>query len=106
MYTNIDGFISEMLEMRDYALENKLDVVCITEPKLNKDIQINYKEQRYDVSRRERKGKVGGGVVLIMVCENLYREEAQYGDGPAEVLSLKIRSGREKRKIIVSYVPP
>ena len=43
---------------------------------------------------------------MMMVHENLYVEEVQYGEGLAEVLSIIIRtSSREKRNIIVAYVP-
>ena len=39
-----------------------------------------------------------------MVHENLY-VGVQYGDGPAEGLSITIRtSGREGKKIIVTYI--
>ena len=44
MHTNIDGSISGMFKVRDYILENGLNVVWITETKLNKDFQINFKK--------------------------------------------------------------
>ena len=42
-----------------------------------------------------------------MVRENIYIEEVQYGDGMAEALSITVKtSGRIRRRIVVSYVPP
>ena len=39
MYTNIDGLTSGILELRDYMMEKKPDVVCITETKLREEAQ-------------------------------------------------------------------
>lgn len=45
--------------------------------------------------------------MLIIVRQNLCVEEVHYGDGMAEVIGLTIGTGRkERRKIIVTYVPP
>ena len=42
-----------------------------------------------------------------MVKEDIAVEGAQYGDSLAEVNSITIRTnGRDRRKIIVTYVPP
>ncbi len=106
MYTNIDGLLSGMLELRDYLIEKKPDVVCVTETKLREEVQISFKDQGYNVWRRDRKGKAGGGV-LIIVRDNIYIEEIEYGENAAEIASITIRTnGRERRKIIVTYIPP
>ena len=42
-----------------------------------------------------------------MVHEDIFVEGVQYGDGMAEVIGIIIwANGRERRKIIVTYVPP
>ena len=106
MYTNIDILLSGLLELRDHLIEKKPDVVCITETKLREEIQISFKEQGYNVWRRDRKGKAGGGV-LIIVPDNIYIEEVQYGEDTAEIVSITIRTNeRERRRIILTYVPP
>ena len=66
VYTNIDGLISGALEMKDCVLSNEPDVVCITETKLKEEIQISFKEQGYNVWRRNRKGKAGKGVMILV----------------------------------------
>ena len=58
------------------------------------------------MEERDRKGKGGGGV-LIMVQEDIFVEEVQYGDGMAEVIGITIKTNeRERRKLITKYVPP
>ena len=106
MYTNIDGLLSGLLELRDYLIEKKPDVVCITETKLREEIKISFKEQGYNVWRRDRKGKAGGGV-LIIVRDDIYIEEVQHGEDLAEIISITIRTKwRERRRILLTYVPP
>lgn len=51
----VDRLLSGILEMRDYLLEKKPDVVCITGTKLREEVQMSFKEQEYTVWReRER----------------------------------------------------
>ncbi len=105
-YTNIDGLISSILEVRDYLREEKPDVMCMTETKLRQEILLNFEKEGYKLWRRDRKGKGGGGV-LILVREDIQVEDVQYGSDMAEVISITIRiGGGERRKIIVAYVPP
>ena len=97
-YTNIDGLLSSVLEVRDYLKESKPDVFCIAETKLKEEIQVNFADEGYKCWRRDRIGKGGGDMDV---------EDVQYGEDKAEVIGLTIRtSGREKRKIILTYVPP
>ena len=106
MYTNIDGILSSVLEVRDYLKENRPDVLCLTETKLKENVHLSFKEEGYNNWRRDRRGKGGGGV-LIIVREDIYVEEVQYGDGMEEVIGITIRtSGKARRRIILTYVPP
>ena len=95
-----------MLELRDYLKENQPDVFCITETKLKEEIQVNFEDEGYKCWRRDRRGKGGGGVI-VMVRDDMNVEDVQYGDDRAEVIGITIKtSKREKRKIITTYVPP
>ena len=40
-----------------------------------------------------------------MVQEDIFVEEVQYGDGMAEVIGIIRTNERERRKIVVTYVP-
>ena len=106
MYTNIDGLLSCILEVRDYLRERKPDVLCLTETKLRDEIHLCFKAEGYNMWRRDRKEKGGGGL-LVLTKEEIYVEEVQYGVGMTEVISIAIRMREgEMRRIILTYVPP
>ena len=106
MYTNIDGLLSGMLELRDYLREKKPDVICLTKTKLRKEIQLNFKKEGYHIWRRDREEKGGGGV-LIMTRDGINVEDVKRGGEKTEVISIKIRMMRgDKRRIILAYIPP
>ena len=105
MYTNIDGIISSLLELKDYIRNSKPDVVCLTETKLKEGLHLRSIEG-YNTWRKDRKGKSGGGV-LILVKDNILVEEVEFGDEIAEVICIVIKTkSKERRKIIVTYIPP
>ena len=82
-----------MLEINDYLNIHRPDVFCMVETTLKEEIYINLQQEGYKLWRRDRKGK-GGGRVLKMEQEDISVEGVKYGDG------------RERRKIVVTYVPP
>ena len=105
-YTNIDGLVSGLVEMRDYLRERKPDVVCLTETKLKEEIIIGFENEGYSTWRRDRKSKGGGGV-MILTSKDILVEKVEYGGGMAEILGVEIKiKGEETRKIIVVYIPP
>ena len=102
----MDGLPSITLEIKDYLSTQKPDVFCIAETKLREEIHLNFQKEGYKVWRRDKKRKGGGGV-LIMVQEDIFVEGVQYGDDMAKVIRITIQTnGRERRKVIVTYVPP
>ncbi len=102
MFTNIDGLVLSLLELKDYLKNNKPVVVCLTEIKLKEEIKLRFAKEGYSTQRRDRKG-MG---VMILVKEDIV-EEVEYGDGMAETLSVMIKIKKsEKRKVIVTYIPP
>lgn len=106
-YTNVDGLISSLVEFKDYLRTSKPDVVCITETKLKEEMKVQFVKEGYDTWRRDRKGKGGGGV-MILVKQNITVDKVEYGDGMAETISVVIKSteSKNKRKIVVTYIPP
>ena len=97
-FTNVDRLLSSMLEIKGHLNIHRPDVFCIAETKSKEEIHINF--QRGIKFGGDRKGKKGG--VLIIVQEDICIEGVQYGDGMADVIGIT----REKRKIVVMYVPP
>ncbi len=107
MYTNVDGLVLSLLELKDYLKNNKPDMVYLTEAILREEIKFRFAKERYSTQRRDRKRKEGKEGVIILVKENIVVEEVEFGDGMVETLSVVIKiKGSEKRKIIVTYIPP
>ena len=89
MYTNIDGIISRKLELIDYLKEKKPKIVCLTETKLCEEIQTNIEKDNYNIWRKDRKHKKGGGVML-MIKSKIKVKNVEYGKGKAELISAKL----------------
>ena len=102
-YTNIDGLISSLLEVEDYLKEKKRELLCLAETKLREEIQLSFKEEGYTIWRRDRVGKGGGGL-LVVVCEDVQMDNLQYGNGMVEVIGITVEI-KEKRKALLVYVP-
>ena len=101
----MDGLLSSILEIKDYLGSEKPDVFCMTETRLKEEINVKFQQERFKLWRRDRKG--GGEGVLVMVKEDTVVEAVQYGNGMAEVISITIQTNeRDRRKIIVTYMPP
>ena len=52
-YTNVDGLLSSMLEIKDYSSSKKSDVFCMTETKLKEEIYVHFQQERFKIWRRE-----------------------------------------------------
>ena len=104
MYTNIDGLLSSRLELQDYVMKEKPDIICLTETKLNEKITVNL-DNKYNTWRKDRQGKGGGGV-MIMIKKEIKVDKVWYGGSKAEVISIQIKDEGNEVVIMVTYVPP
>lgn len=106
-YTNIDGIISSKLELEDYLRKENPVMACIVETKLGGEVQVPAMDGgRYKVWRRDREGKRGGGV-MVLLREDIKAEKVEVGKGRAELLKVRISTGeRRTRSVAVAYVPP
>ena len=104
MYTNIDGILSSRLELQDYVMAEKPDIVCLTETKLNDKIKVNL-DNKFNIWRKDREGKGGGGV-MIMTRKEINVDKVWYGKSKAEVVSIQIKEEGKEVIIMVTYVPP
>jgi len=106
-YTNINGIVSALTELNDYLRERKPDILGLVETKLSDSVEIQgIGEGQYNMWKRNRKGKKGGGVMLL-IRKEVTVENVEEGEGMAEVLKVGIR--RKKggiRDFVVVYVPP
>ena len=44
-YTNVDGLISSMLEIKDYLRNQKPDVFCMAKTNLKEEIYVNFQQE-------------------------------------------------------------
>ena len=86
----------------------KPDIIAITETKLNKDIEdATIFSRGYEVTRRERVGRNGGGIALL-IREGLRSEEVSISvqSGFQEFLVRYIKTGTVGIIVAVIYNPP
>lgn len=107
MYSNINGVISGILELNDYLRDKNPDIVGLTETKLREGEDLmKVGEGKYNVWKRNRVGKMGGGVMLL-VKKDIKVDQVKEGMGKAEVLKIRAETNEgKKRHYIVVYVPP
>ena len=106
MYSNVDGLSSKIQELQQEIKINKPDIICITETKLEEEIldaTLNLKG--YQVWRRDRKGKKGGGV-MILSKGKLLAHEFTAETARAEMITIEIQLGGENILISTIYAPP
>ncbi len=109
LYSNVDGLISKKLELTDLLKSKKPEIVCLTETKLKDILDINLLGwSEYNIWRRDRKGKQGGGV-CILTSNKLKVTEINLVTERAEVIAVEVTTndtGNEKIVVAVAYVPP
>ena len=86
-YTNIDGLVSAVLELKDFIRMEQPDVMGIVETKLSNEIDVlDIGDGKYNVWTKNRVSKKGGGVML-MVKKELEVTSISYGENDAEALT-------------------
>ena len=107
-YTNINGIISSLRNLNVYLVKKAPDIMGLAEIKLYEELEEvkNIGQNMYNVWKRSRPNKKGGGVML-MVKKSFKVVEIEYGDGSAEVLKMKVENRLgNRRQFIMTYVPP
>ena len=107
MYTNADGVLSKRLELRDYIESNGPDIVCVTETKLDDNIEDGALGlENYLILRKDREGKGGGGVMML-ISTRLRIKQRKGMDSNVEMIVIEVeKEGGEKVSIAVFYIPP
>ena len=101
MYSNVDGLTNKKLELKDIIQERNPDIVCITETKLKSETTIEALGlDDYNVWRRERTNKNGGGVMIMTKKELTVLEIELKPTTYAEVIAIEIKN--KTRGIIVA----
>ena len=62
VYSNVDGLISKLMELKDVVKDKKPQVICLTETKLSTNIIDDILNiGNYNIWRKDRKFRQGGG---------------------------------------------
>ena len=106
-YTNVDGLISKKLEIKEYIEGNKPGVICLAETKLNSEEGSKALGlENYTVYIKDRVGKEGGGVMLLVEEKLKSRRKVLPGNRP-EVIDIEMEDGEGKKlHVTVFYFPP
>ena len=108
MYTNADGITGKSEELKEMVGSLKPDIIAITETKLREDIEsATVFPQGYEVIRRDR-GERGGGGTALLVQQKLRPEEVKVSTESdfQEYLVVKLRVGAVEVLVTVVYNPP
>ena len=108
MYSNADGLVSKLCELRDLITKEKPEIVCLTETKLNATISnatLNF--DGYEVWRKDRESKPGGGV-MILTKKDLKVTAANYDEVPnkVELVAVDVMSEEGDLTVATLYMPP
>ena len=108
MYSNVDGLVSKLSEFRDLINEEKPQVICLTETKLNSTIlsdTLNF--HNYEIWRKDRVSKPGGGV-MILTRKDLKVKEAKYLEvsNKVELIAVDIMTQEGEVTVATLYMPP
>ena len=87
--------------------ERNPDMVCITETKLKKNIEMELPGwSKFNIWRRDRKEKAGGGV-CILTDRRLVVREIDLKMNRAEIVAIEISVEKRTKLVVVAvYVPP
>ena len=93
IYSNVDGLTSKIRELKDTIREKNPDIICITETKLTKESSIEALGlNNYNVWRKERTCKGGGGVMILTKKDLTALEIEQRPTTYAEAIALEIKT--------------
>ena len=107
MYSNVDGLTSKRLELKDTIQEKNPDIICITETKLIPETTIEALGiNDYNIWRRERTEKGGGGVMIMAKKDIAAVEIEQRATTFAELIALEIRTKSKGIIVATSYIAP
>ena len=104
VHININGLRDKKNELSHYLEENKVDVVCINESRLNK-LPAPTLTGFIIASRRDRSGeKASGGGVIIYTRP--YITSTVISIDKDDITAINISIGKESLVIVSYYVPP
>ena len=105
LHLNIEGLKSKIYEL-EYLLENKnIDIASLNETFLNDLTGFVPKFKKYDIIRRDKKDRPGGGVAII-VKKDIHHETINIkGNNETECVGVRLGSGNKHINFYSLYAP-
>ena len=106
-YCNARSVINKTDELELYVVEENPDLICITESWANANIgdgEINM--NGYTVFRRDRKNRIGGGVLLYVKNNIKAIHRTDLENDECEMVWCELLNGKEKTLVGVCYRNP
>ena len=106
-YCNARSVINKTDELELYVVEENPDLICITESWANANIgdgEINM--NGYTVFRRDRKNRIGGGVLLYVKNNIKAIHRTDLENDECEMVWCELLNGKEKTLVGVCYRSP
>ncbi|KAK8748334.1 hypothetical protein OTU49_016085 [Cherax quadricarinatus] len=106
-YTNADGITNKHEEWNERISEKSPDIIAVTETKLDETITDTIFPTGYQILRKDRRSRGGGGVALLINHRWGFEEmEGMDMIGERDYIVGTIQSGEHKVVIGVMYNPP
>ena len=107
VYSNVDGLISKLMELKDIVKDKKPQVICLTETKLSTNIiDDTLNIGNYNIWRKDRKFKQGGGV-MILTCKELQVKKIHANTiEMVELIAVEVKTKEGDIIIATIYMPP
>ena len=107
MYSNVDGLLSKLMELKDIIKDKEPQVICLTETKLNTNIlDDTLNLENYNVWRKDRKIKQGGGVMILTSKELQVKQIHANSLEMVELIAVEIKTKEGDIIIATVYMPP
>ena len=107
-HLNIRGLASKLDEVKGVISKHKFQIFCLTETFIHKDEKDNFYEiPGYDIIRRDRAEKFGGGILCYIQNSFNYEQLTALDQSMPESLSILLKPNHQK-KFVISFIyrPP
>ncbi len=111
VHLNINSLVEKFVHIEDVLLKEPIELLCISETKLNESNLQDFSISQYRTYRRDRphhlrgKGAYGGGLITWVRGSVPSRRRIDLESDNAETLCIELNVNNEKWLIICAYNP-
>ena len=102
---NADGIRPKLLELRDHLLNSDIDVLAVQESKLRKTDKTPSIEG-YATIRKDRNNILGGGLLLFIRTDIVFKKLHSFEEAGMEILSVQIKATKSSWLDLYNVYPP